>query len=133
MLSTTDIVNTMMTVAERLNDPAPTAIQYTYGTRNDLSTFICQAGFISADGRRPSVLVQATGNFTWHHSAPYRPGGNPASTSHGTAIYLIIDQETGAVTDRGIRPKPVDLSPLGRVFPAVPKEPGAGEAPDRTG
>lgn len=126
MLSTEDIVNIVMVVAGRMNEPSPTAIQYVYGTRGELNKSI-GAIMSGVDGQPASVLVQVTGNFTWHHSAPYRPGGNPASTSHGRAIILIIDQETGTVTDRGIRSNPMDLSRLGHVVhSAVPKERGPG-------
>jgi len=122
VLSSPDIVNTIMAVAARLQDPSPTGIQYVYGTRNDLNTFIAQATIDGADGERQAVLVQAIGSFTWIHSAPKPIHGPAHNKSTGTAIWLIIDQQTGHVTDQGIG-QAKDLAPLGQVFlPAVPKK-----------
>lgn len=118
VLATTDIVNMIMSAAADMKDPTPTAIQFVYGTRNDLSTFISQDTVDGTDGQAPAVLVEATGNFTMTHSAP----AGHSNTTTGTAIVLIIDQQTGNVTDQGIIGQPIDLAPLGQVFhPAVPK------------
>jgi integrase len=100
-------------------DASPTSIEYVYGTRDALNRHAMGATIDGAIGQAPSVLVQATGNFTWIRSAPM--GGNPRST--GTAFALVIDQQTGNVTDRGISKLPIDLSPLGPIFhPTMPKQ-----------
>lgn len=113
------IVDMTMRAAADFGVPTPTSIEYVYGTRNALNRHAAGATFEGADGQAASVLVQATGNFTWRHSAPR--GHNPLST--GTAITLVIDQHTGIVTDTGISDQPVNLAPLGPTFhPAIPAD-----------
>lgn len=117
MLSENDIVSMIMHFATRCADPAPAAIRYVHGTRGDLNRVTSGAGFDDADAATPAVLVEATGNFTWHHR-----GLTPArSVSKGRAITLVIDERTGVGIDVGIAPEPHDLSSLGQIHhPAVP-------------
>jgi hypothetical protein len=112
------IVDTTMRVAAQFNDPTPASIEYAYGTRNELNSAASGATFDGDIGEASSVLVQATGNFRWFHSAPT----NRHHISTGSAFTIVIDQQTGNVTDRGVTEQPVDLSPLGPVFhPTLPK------------
>lgn len=117
MLSETDIIDMILGFAARCGDPTPSAIRYVYGTRGELNT-VLGAEMHGDDATTPAVLVQAIGDFTWHHSAPMRARGY----SHGNIITLIIDETTGVAVDRGIAHKQHDLSSLGEVHhPAVPK------------
>lgn len=119
MLSTTEIVNMIMSAAADMKSPEPTAIQYVWGTRNDLRAFVSRDA--TAGDQRQAVLVQAVGHFTWIHSAPLTVKGPPHNKSTGAALFLIIDRHTGQRTDWGLLKQPKDLSQLGQVFqPSVP-------------
>jgi hypothetical protein len=121
MLSDADIVEMVTKMTRRFTDVAPTGHRYVTGTRHELSSFIARHIVDGPDGQRQAVLVEAEGDFTWIHSAPPPIKGPPHNKTTGTAIYLIIDLETGQQQDWGILKQPIDLSPLGQVFtPAAP-------------
>lgn len=120
MLPETEIVGMIMRFATYCGDPAPTAISYVRGTRGDLNRVAGGAGFDENMAATPAVLVEAIGNFAWHHRGitPER------SVSSGRAITLVVDERTGAALDTGISPDPHDLSSLGQVHhPAGPAGP----------
>lgn len=120
VLDQATIVNAIMYAAAKMGDATPTSIQYVNGTRGALVSSSSGGDELSpGDGAAPSVLVQATGNFTMETKG--LPGPDGTANATGTAIYLVIDQ-SGQVTDKGITKTPVDLVSLGQVFhPAVPK------------
>lgn len=116
MLPEKEVVSTIMWFASYCGDPTPSAIRYVRGTRGDLNR-IMGAELFGEDAATPAVLVEATGNFTWRHSAPYGHSG----VSSGTTITLVINEATGEAVDKGIRNKQYDWSALGPVhYPAVP-------------
>ncbi len=92
------IVDMIMREAAACNDPRPASIEYVYGTRSDLNRRAAGATFEDASGQAASVLVQATGSF----STPVLHGPVPYPDATGNAILLVIDQQTGNVTDQGI-------------------------------
>lgn len=112
MLSDADIVEMVTKMAVGLTDAAPTGHRYVTGTRHEPSSFVARHIVDGPDGQRQAVLVEADGDFTWIHSAPVAAAGKTT----GTAIYLIIDLETGQQRDWGLLKQPIDLSPLGQVF-----------------
>lgn len=116
MLSTQDIVEMVTKMSGRFTDKPPTGHRYVYGTRHELSTFVSRDAVDGPEGERQAVLVEADGDFTWIHSAPVAASGKTT----GTAIYLIIDLETGKQKDWGILKQPIDLSAVGEVFTVAP-------------
>ncbi|UBU12291.1 hypothetical protein [Nonomuraea gerenzanensis] len=55
-------------------------------------------------------VIQLEGNFR-------RQVRHREKTLHGTSMIIIIDAETGQVTDLSISPQPFDLRGLGRAVP----------------
>jgi len=98
--------------AEHCGDSAPTSVQYVRGSRGGLNhAFNAEIG--PPNAATPAVLVQAVGQFTTLRRGIV-PEGAPQFMS-GTAISLVINDETGQVTDRSFGPRPIELSRFGSV------------------
>lgn len=91
MLSDEKIVNSIMQFARRCEDATVTGIRYVRGTRGELNV-VFGAVMSGPEAQTPAVLVEATEDFTWHHSAPRGVTGD----STGRAITLVIEEATGA-------------------------------------
>ncbi|HEX3815114.1 MAG TPA: hypothetical protein VHX59_19945 [Mycobacteriales bacterium] len=118
MQSEAIIVERIMSFANQCGDPAPSALRYVRGTRGAFGSSSYNTETHRDEAATSAILVEATGQFTWRHSAPHR--ASPYTSGH--AISLVIDELTGAVVSRSIRPEPLDLSSYGQVnHPAVPK------------
>jgi hypothetical protein len=113
MLSDTTILEMISGYAAWCGDPAPRSIEYVRGARGALNMAASGAGIGGSEAVTPAVLVQAAGHFERRTSGIAPPGVIPMAT--GTAISLIINEQTGQVTDSGIGPRPIDLSTLGAV------------------
>lgn len=97
-------------VAARSGDPNPELIQHARGSRFDVTRTTGSVVFSDA----PSYIVVMKGDF---HSPPSRPDARP--TDEWSASYpfrtVVIDIETGGITDSGSSDRSPDLTSLGEV------------------
>jgi hypothetical protein len=99
-------------VAARHGDPDPELIQHAAGTREAVTRTTGSIVFSDA----PSYIVAIKGRFRARR--PYPPGRVPATGAEHrsyTVQVLVVDINTGAVTDSGSSLQFPDLTPLGTV------------------
>ena len=104
-------------VAARCGDPNPELIQHARGSRFDVTRTTGSIVFSDA----PSYIVVMKGNFRRHRSRP--PGADP--TDEQAASYpfqtVVVDIETGEITDSGSSNQAPDLTRLGEIVTDHPR------------
>lgn len=101
-----------LSVAARAGDPNPELIQHARGSRFDVTGTTGSVVFSDA----PSYIVVMKGNFG--APGPHRPI-HPVTCDESVVAYpfqiIVIDAETGQITDSGSSSQSPDLRPLGEV------------------
>ena len=103
-------------VATRCGDSSPELIQYARGSRFDVTRTTGSVVFSNA----PSYIVVMKGNF---RSRRARGAGAEPSHEQSVSYYpfqtVVVDSETGEITDSGSSHQPPDLAPLGAIVTAT--------------
>jgi hypothetical protein len=97
-------------LAGRCGDPDPELIQHARGSRFDVTRTTGSIVFSDA----PSYIVVMKGDFRGHRS---RPGARPDDEQSFSYPFhtVVIDIETGNITDSGASNQAPDLTPLGDI------------------
>jgi hypothetical protein len=96
-------------VAARHGDPDPEWIQHARGTREEVTT--TTGSIVHSDAA--SYIIVIKGNFRARTRSP--PFGADTGDFEYPFQILVVDVETGAITDSGNSPRCPDLTTLGNV------------------
>ncbi|MGO9972052.1 MAG: hypothetical protein ACLP01_04430 [Solirubrobacteraceae bacterium] len=104
-------------VAARKGDPNPELIQHARGSRFDVTRTTGSTVFSDA----PSYIVVMKGNFRRRRSRP--PGADPTDEQAVSYPFqtVVVDIETGEITDSGSSNQAPDLTPLGEIVTEHPR------------
>jgi hypothetical protein len=114
--SESDILKLALEAAARKGDPDPELIQHTTGTRETATK--TTGSWVRSD--EPSYLIALRGAFT--APRPHPPGHRVVSLDHSgdlmsfPVMVLVVDVETGRVTDSGSSHQYPDLASVGPVI-----------------
>lgn len=108
-----DILRLALEVAARCGDPNPEMIEHTTGTREAVTTTTGSLVY----GDEPSYLIAMRGRFSARRPRP--PVATPTEAVEEFMSYpvqvLVVEIESGRVTDSGLSPDYPDLGSVGPV------------------
>ena len=108
-LSNSQIESIALAYAASFGDSNPTSIQYVESARNQ-AVLLASAGDVVQD-TRDAYLIVVQGSFV--DDSALVPAGASAPT--GSVFTLVVDAQTGQLTDLGVQDNVPELSSLGRV------------------
>jgi hypothetical protein len=108
-------------IAARHGDPAPGLIQHSIETTRGAANLVASGDTISgADAQTPSYLIAIRGHFSGPRPLPPLAPASAESTETYSVITLVVNAETGEITDSGHSDTYPDLAALGAVATDAP-------------